>query len=234
MSRRDTRRAWIPCRRCVTSEAASLWTHERRAEARRLLNECGDHQDSGTFPRSHHATAASTARMLCRRLGTYRDHLFLFLPGSPVRDEYGYPGTSDRRERRYDLTLCSAESEVGWSPQFTVNKTLRIRRRSAAMRIQYQFRDIVLAVFRLSCFAAGATAQESSQEQDLQTPQGEVARPSTYYHSFAAHSSGGSACMERRRELVPVARHRFGMRCNHVLKVLCVEAHRKTAIGRRD
>ena len=37
------------------------------------------------------------------------------------------------------------------------------------MRIQYQFRDIVLAVFLLSCFAAGATAQESSQQQDLPT-----------------------------------------------------------------
>jgi hypothetical protein len=37
------------------------------------------------------------------------------------------------------------------------------------MRIQYQFRDIVLAVFLLSCFAAGATAQQSSQPQDLPT-----------------------------------------------------------------
>ncbi len=35
------------------------------------------------------------------------------------------------------------------------------------MRIQYQFRDVVLAVFLLSCFAAGVTAQESSQQQDL-------------------------------------------------------------------
>ena len=46
------------------------------------------------------APAASTARILCRRLGTYRDHLFLFLPGSPVRDEYRYPGTSDRRDHK--------------------------------------------------------------------------------------------------------------------------------------
>lgn len=37
------------------------------------------------------------------------------------------------------------------------------------MRIQYQFRDIVLAVFLLSCFAVSATAQESSQQQDLPT-----------------------------------------------------------------
>jgi hypothetical protein len=37
------------------------------------------------------------------------------------------------------------------------------------MRIQYQFRDIVLAVFLLSCFAAGSTAQQSSQQQDLPT-----------------------------------------------------------------
>jgi hypothetical protein len=35
------------------------------------------------------------------------------------------------------------------------------------MRIQYQFRDIVLTVFLLSCFAVGATAQESSQQQGL-------------------------------------------------------------------
>jgi hypothetical protein len=38
--------------------------------------------------------------MLCRRLGTYRDHLFLFLLGSPVRDEYRYPGTPDRRDNK--------------------------------------------------------------------------------------------------------------------------------------
>ena len=37
------------------------------------------------------------------------------------------------------------------------------------MRIQYQFRDIILAVFLSSCFAAGAAAQESSQQQDLPT-----------------------------------------------------------------
>ena len=37
------------------------------------------------------------------------------------------------------------------------------------MRIQYQFRDIVLAVFLLSCFAAGATAQQSFQQQGLPT-----------------------------------------------------------------
>jgi hypothetical protein len=58
MSRRDTRRAWIPCRRCVTSEAASLWTHERRAEARRVHNECGDHQDKrliGREPQNTHS-----------------------------------------------------------------------------------------------------------------------------------------------------------------------------------
>jgi len=35
------------------------------------------------------------------------------------------------------------------------------------MRIQYQFRDIVLAVFLYSCFAAGTMAQQSSQQQDL-------------------------------------------------------------------
>jgi len=52
MSQRDARRAWIPTRRCVTSEAASLWTHGRRAEAQHLHNECADHQDSGAFPRS--------------------------------------------------------------------------------------------------------------------------------------------------------------------------------------
>jgi hypothetical protein len=37
------------------------------------------------------------------------------------------------------------------------------------MRIQYQFRDAVLTVFLLSCFAADAAAQESSQQQDLPT-----------------------------------------------------------------
>lgn len=34
------------------------------------------------------------------------------------------------------------------------------------MRIQYQFRDIVFTVFLLSCFAVGATAQQSSKQQD--------------------------------------------------------------------
>jgi hypothetical protein len=37
------------------------------------------------------------------------------------------------------------------------------------MRIQYRFRDVILAALLLSCFAAGATAQQSSQQQDLPT-----------------------------------------------------------------
>jgi hypothetical protein len=37
------------------------------------------------------------------------------------------------------------------------------------MKIQYQFRDVVLAASLLSCFAAGAAAQQSSQQQDLPT-----------------------------------------------------------------
>jgi hypothetical protein len=37
------------------------------------------------------------------------------------------------------------------------------------MRSQYQFHDIVLAVFLLSWFATGATAQQSSQRQDVPT-----------------------------------------------------------------
>ena len=36
------------------------------------------------------------------------------------------------------------------------------------MKTQYQFRDAVLAA-ALSCFAASATAQQSSQQQDLPT-----------------------------------------------------------------
>ena len=35
------------------------------------------------------------------------------------------------------------------------------------MRIQYQFCEVALAAFLSSCFAAGATAQQSSQQQDL-------------------------------------------------------------------
>ena len=35
------------------------------------------------------------------------------------------------------------------------------------MRIQYQSCEVILAAFLLSCFAAGATAQQSSQRQDL-------------------------------------------------------------------
>jgi hypothetical protein len=68
MSRRDARRAWIPCRRCVTSEAPSLWTHERRAEARRLHNECAYHQDSGTFPRSSQSTSQDVPNITSVRL----------------------------------------------------------------------------------------------------------------------------------------------------------------------
>ena len=35
------------------------------------------------------------------------------------------------------------------------------------MKIQYQFRDAVIAASLLSCFAASATAQQSPQQQDL-------------------------------------------------------------------
>jgi hypothetical protein len=34
------------------------------------------------------------------------------------------------------------------------------------MRMQYRFRDVVLTALLLSCFAAGARAQQSSQQQD--------------------------------------------------------------------
>jgi tRNA A-37 threonylcarbamoyl transferase component Bud32 len=37
------------------------------------------------------------------------------------------------------------------------------------MKIPYQFRELALTAFLLSCFAAGATAQQSSQPQDLPT-----------------------------------------------------------------
>jgi hypothetical protein len=37
------------------------------------------------------------------------------------------------------------------------------------MGIQYQFFEVVLVTFLLSCFAADARAQQSSQQQDLPT-----------------------------------------------------------------
>jgi hypothetical protein len=37
------------------------------------------------------------------------------------------------------------------------------------MRTQYRFRDVILAALLLSCFAAGAIARQSSQQQDLPT-----------------------------------------------------------------
>ncbi|HJY91041.1 MAG TPA: hypothetical protein VJ255_12215, partial [Candidatus Acidoferrum sp.] len=40
---------------------------------------------------------------------------------------------------------------------------------SSAMRIPYQFRDVVLAALLLSCLAKVATAQQSAQQLDLPT-----------------------------------------------------------------
>jgi hypothetical protein len=65
--------------------------------------------------RGSHADVALRVRRLRYGLtsgglkpGAYITHLFLFLPGSPVRDEYQYPGTSDRRDRRYNLRFVTA------------------------------------------------------------------------------------------------------------------------------
>jgi len=54
------------------------------------------------------------------------------------------------------------------------------------MKIPYQFRELALTAFLLSCFAAGATAQQSSQPQDLPTLSRAV-HPALYPEVMCVH-----------------------------------------------
>jgi hypothetical protein len=70
MSRRDARRTWIPCRRCVTNEAASFWTHEWRAlirvpgSANSKLIGCCNGTESGSFAFVRTANVSASSRQL--------------------------------------------------------------------------------------------------------------------------------------------------------------------------
>lgn len=152
------------------------------------------------------------------------------LSGEPLSDE-----------QRLLLNHLPSRTPANWDPEIVVltPRNINLERVCALGRAAYQHDrqvnptaldwEFAFAVFMLDRHPMGGSSAVGRHE----TPQTEVGRPSAYCDRFVADSGRGPACMDRRWALVPISRNRFGMRCSYAPTILCFEAHRETAPGRR-